>query len=384
VRSAVIVVLALAWPSLALADSRQVALPDPHVPLSVEPPLRGSTGQSRVPQTGRTREIVRVGVDAAGRPLRVAVVQHIELRGVGDYEFSVPAPVRDVYAPAGARAQPGLLDRAIVWQGFSPGRRDLLAVATLAPSAARALPLALTIGTHRDGRRFTIVLELRNRTGTRVPSFAGRGDAPGLARVLDGLRRTVARGGAVTSPLITADVRPAIVAVETPLSFRGAVTLGPSVRGAHVVGGRIHDGRIVFTGTLGGTEPSSQFVVVTGSGDPAPRVRLTAAPVRSVPAPPGGGSWRDAVAQGRVDGRDALSAAVAATLGLARANQYETFLATPGAPEQATAAYVYATARIAPAVAPPAPSGGDGIPGEVTVALALLALGAAAVAWAYL
>src|SRR5215470_9132182 len=101
-RVAAAFVIALAWPALAVAAGRQVALPDPHVPLSRQPPLQGSTGQARVPQPGRTREVVRVGVDAAGRPVRISVVQRIQLLGVGDYEFTVPAPVRDVYAPGGA------------------------------------------------------------------------------------------------------------------------------------------------------------------------------------------------------------------------------------------------------------------------------------------
>ena len=383
-RVAAAVACALAWPALAAAADRQVALPDPHIPLSPEPPLTGSTGQARVPQPGRTREVIRVGVDSAGRPVRVAVVQRIELRGVGDYEFTVPAPVRDVYAPAGARAQPGLLDRAIVWQGFSPGRRDLVAVATLDPRAAAVLPLALSVETRTSGDGFRVVLQLRNRTETRVPSFTGRGDAAGLAAVLDGIRRTLARGQAVTPPLITADVRPATIPVETPLAFRGRLMLAPSAHAVHVVGGRLEGRRVIFTGTVGGVASSRQLVVVTGTGDPAPRVRVTAAPVRGVPAPAGGGSWRDAVARGRADGRDLLTASVGAMLGLARANQYETFLATPGAPEQANATYVYATARVPVAAPLPKPSGGGGLPGALTLGAALLALAAAAVIWAYL
>ena len=380
-RLAAAVVIALAWPALAAAAGRQVALPDPHVPLSPGPPLRGSTGQARVPRPGRTREVVRVGVDAAGEPIRVSVVQRIQLLAVGDYEFSVPAPVRDVYAPAGAHAQPGLLDRAIVWQGFSPGRRDLAAIATLDPQAAAALPLALRVATHTSGAGFRLVLELRNLTRTRVPSFAGRGDAAGLAAVLDGVRRTLARGQTVAPPLITADVRPATIAVETPFAFRGELALAPSVRGVRVAGGRLDGSRVVFSGTATGAQPAR--VVVTGTGDPQPHVRVVATPVREVPSAPGGGSWRNAVARGRVGGRDLLTASVGAMLGLARANQYETFLATPGAPEQAQATYVYATAKIAAAVPAPKPSGG-GIPGVVTVAAVLLALAAGAVAWAYL
>lgn len=380
-RVAAAVVMALAWPPLAVAAGRQVALPDPHVPLSPMPPLRGSTGPARVPQPGRTREVVRVGVDAAGQPVRISVVQRIQLLGVGDYEFTVPAPVRDVYAPAGAHAQPGLLDRAIVWQGFSPGRRDLVAVATLDPRAAAALPLALRVDTHTSGDRFRLVLGLRNLTRTRVPAFTGRGDAAGLAAVLDGVRRTLARGQMVAPPLITADVRPATVAVETPFAFQGELALARSVRGVRVAGGRLEGSRVVFSGTATGARPA--HVVVTGTGDPRPHVRVVATPVRGVPSPPGGGSWRNAVARGRAGGRDLLTASVGTMLGLARANQYETFLATPGAPEQATATYVYATAKIAAAAPAPKPSGG-GIPGFVTVAAVLLALAAGAVAWAYL
>jgi hypothetical protein len=379
VRFAAAVLCALAFPALAAADNRQVALPDPHVPLTAEPPLRGSSGQARVPQPGRTHEVVRVGVDGTGRPVRVAVAQRIELRGVGDYEFTVPAPVRDVYAPAGSRVQPGLLDRAIVWQGFSPGHRDLVAIATLDPRAAAALPLTVGVDTKKSGENFTVTVELRNRTGTRVPTFAGRGDAAGLAAVLDGVRATLARGGQITPPLITADIRPAMVPVTARFVFRGELTLAPSVRNVRVVGGRLVGGHVVFTGKAG-----TARVVVTGTGDPDPRVRVVAKPVRTVPAPPGGGSWRKAVARGLADGRDLLTATVGTMLGLARANQYETFLATPSAPEQAAATYVYATAKLQVAAPARKPSGGGGIPTAVTVAAALLALAAATVAWAHL
>jgi hypothetical protein len=213
-----------------------------------------------------------------------------------------------------------------------------------------------------------------------VPSFTGRGDAAGLAAVLDGVRRTLARGQTVAPPLITADVRPATIAVETPFGFRGELALAPSVRGARVAGGRLEGSRVAFSGTATG---APERVVVTGTGDPQPRIRVVATPVREVPSPPGGGSWRNAVARGRAGGRDLLTASVGTMLGLARANQYETFLATPGAPEQSSATYVYATAKIVAAAPAPKPSGG-GIPGFVTVAAVLLALAAAAVAWAYL
>jgi len=381
VRVAAAVLLALAWPALAAAAGRQVALPDPHVPLSSEPPLTGSTGQARVPRPGRTREVIRVGVDASGQPVHISVLQRIQLLAVGDYEFTVPAPVRDVYAPAGAHAQPGLLDRAIVWQGFSPGRRDLVAVATLDSRAAAALPLALRVDAHTSGDRFRLVLELLNRTRTRVLSFTGRGDAAGLAAVLDGVHRSLARGQPVAPPLITADVRPARIAVETPFAFRGQLALAPSVRGVRVAGGRLDGSRVVFSGAATGARP--ERVVVTGTGDPQPRIRLVATPVRELPSPRGGGSWRKAVARGRAGGRDLLIASVGTMLGLARANQYETFLATPGVPEQAQATYVYATAKIAAAAPAPRPSGA-GIPGFVSVAAVLLALAAAVVAWAYL
>ena len=382
-RLAAVVACALAWPALAAAGGRQIALPDPHIPLTPEPPLTGSTGQARVPQPGRTREVIRVGVDAAGRPVHVAVVQRIELRGVGDYEFTVPAPVRDVYAPAGARAQPGLLDGAIVWQGFSPGRRDLVAVATLDPARRqccrwRSASRPGRAGTS-SGSSFSSATAPR-RGCRRSPDAA---TPPGW-RPCSTASAGRSRRKAVAPPLITADVRPATIPVETPLEFRGQLLLAPSAHGVHVVGGRLEGRRVVFAGTAGGADPSRQFVVATGTGEPAPRVRVAVTPVRGVRTPPGGGSWRDAVARGRADGTDLLEASVDTMLGLARANQYETFLATPGTPEQASATYVYATARMPVASPAPKPSGGGGLPGGVTVAAALLALAAAAVAWAYL
>jgi hypothetical protein len=94
--------------------------------------------------------------------------------------------------------------------------------------------------------------------------------------------------------------------------------------------------------------------------------------VRTVLRPPAG-----------ANGSLLLDTVVQTMLGLARANQYETFLQTPSAPEQSTATYVYATAHV-PVAAPAAKPGGGGVPTALTVAAVLVALAAAAVAWAYL
>jgi len=118
----------------------------------------------------------------------------------------------------------------------------------------------------------------------------------------------------------------------------------------------------------------------------APHVALAALPVRDVAGlrPPGGGTWRAAVAAGRADGRTMLRTAVGTLLGLARLNQYSAFLATPGTFEQTRGRYEYATVAQVVAAAPSASSGDDATGAVVGVLLAVAGLGAAVVLWAHL
>jgi hypothetical protein len=405
VRRLAALLVALALPSAAIAAERQIALPDPHGRLTPAPPLLGTVapGELRLVRTGETREVVRIGIDGRGLPVAVEVSQRIELLSAGDYSFVVPAPVRDVRAPPGAQAQPGLLEGAIVWQGFSPGRRTLAAVAELEPGAAApVLPLALTLRTlvarrpleagERRSGEFDLALEVRNRTAVTVDSFAGRGDPAELARTLDGVRSRLTAGLTPGRGLVHANVAPARVRVDAGFRVTGELRLPASLTGARVRGGRLHGSLVRFAATLGGGRPRVLRVRVTGrvTAAAAPRIALEATPVGDVPGlrPPHGRTWRQALAAGLVvpDGERLLGTAVEAMLRLARVNQYRTFLQTPGLPEQAQATYTWATA--APAAAAVSPPGGkdenEALTTAVAVAAAVLGLGVAVTVWAYL
>ena len=384
-RLAATALLALACAPAALAVQGQIVLPSPGVRLSAAPPLTGSAGPSRVPRTGRTDEVVLVGVDAAGKSVRVAVDQRIELLGKGDYTFSVPGPVLDVRAPAGSRVQPGLLDRAIVWQGFSPGGRTLAAHALLdAREAAPFLPLAIEMRTEHTSGELETVVTIRNRTTVRVPTVDGTGSAVQLAQALDTARRRLATGSRIAPAIVEGSPRRVTRTIDVPFRVAGTLVLPPSATGVSAEGGTVHGDRVRFGGTAG-TLTVRVRAHVTGAA--VPRLRLAAVPVRDVPGlrPPGGGTWRAAVAAGRADGRRMLHTAVGTMLGLARLNQYSAFLATPGTYENTRARYLYASAMPVATAPAPEPSGGGGTAATLaTIALALAGLGAAVVLWAYL
>jgi hypothetical protein len=164
----------------------------------------------------------------------------------------------------------------------------------------------------------------------------------------------------------------------------GSLALPPSATGITVQGGRLDGSRVRFAGTAGTLELRVRARV----GDaPAPKLELTAIPVRDVAGlrPPGGGTWRAYVAAGRADGREMLHTAVGTMLRLARLNQYSAFLATPGTYEQTRARYAYASAPARAVAANPSPSPGRGTTAAViTVLLAVAGLAAAALLWAHL
>ena len=385
----------LACPMVAAAATRDVTLADPHVPLTPQPPLvGGGGGLSVVPRTGRTSERVAVGVDMTGRPVRIVVVQRIELVRPGDYSFYVPAPVLDVRAPAGARVQPGLLDQAVVWQGFSPGRRTLAARASLdVAKAARFLPLAVDLQTLVDGRplqpgeqrsgRLETVLTVRNRTATRVPALRGTGSPVRLAAFLDETRRRLDRRVLTTTTTVPARAVPASLTVAAPFAVTGTLELPASARDVRVQGGTRVGRKIQFRGTVG--EPLTVRVSAGVDRAAGPQLALLASPQRRAAlTPPGGGTWRAALASGRLERARIFDAAVVAMLQFARANQYAEFLDSPGVPEKATAVYSYATSAVASVKPAQAPASDDGVSTLVTVALAVAGLGAVVVVWAYL
>ena len=124
---------------------------------------------SVVPGPVRNDEVVLAGLDGAGTLQRVLLEQRLLLTGKGDYQVRERGPARAAEA-LGDEPAPVTKFGAVVWQGFSPGERELAARLTLDPvlEAAR-LPLAVAVTfTGADG----------------VPSALGAGGAvPGPGTV---------------------------------------------------------------------------------------------------------------------------------------------------------------------------------------------------------
>jgi hypothetical protein len=258
--------------------------------------------------------------------------------------------VLDVTAPAGSRVQPGLLQGAIVWQGFSPGKRTLVATAKLDPAAvAPLLPLALTLTRRQSG----VMLEVRNRTAVTVDAFTGRSQASELERALAGVRADVLAGRSPTRPLVYASITPARVRVDAPFRVTGELRLGDAVAR--------------FAGVLGGRHAATLRARVSGDTG-QPRVTVRAVPLVDVPI------------------RRTLGGAVEAMLRLARTNQYRTFLQTPGPVELTQTTYTWrSTAAVPAATAGPRESSGNGALRTVVVLSAtVLGLALAVTLWAYL
>ncbi len=91
-------------------------------------------------------------------------------------------------APAGSASTPGMRTTSIVWAGFNPGERLLVARATLEPAkAVAALPIRIRVSGE------TVTLE--NTTGISVGSFSADAPRAPLVAYLTRLRAESRTGG---------------------------------------------------------------------------------------------------------------------------------------------------------------------------------------------
>jgi hypothetical protein len=350
--------------AVAVAPPRVVfSLNDPTAVQAGEPPLRGTAfGGEREPQLFKqrvvSREHVVVGVDSAGRPVSVSVVQRLRVTGKGDYLYTVPAPVQSVAPTADSQSQPGQRAGAILWAGFSPGVRLLGARARLGLAHAAAV-LPLRVALHASGGE--VVLTLRNTTSVRVQTASARGDVPTLTRVLGLARRGIYPHGGVGVSVLT-PVLPRTAVVEAPLAVHGEVT----VRGG---------GRRQFALVLGDGRPLRRVLRFSGA---APVIHLTVEPVLP----------RRTLAVGpKPDAGRLLDVAEDAYLRAARVHQYETYLANPGLGRVSSSAdYTYRSAapHAAPGVARHDGAGLGTIGLVLVIAGAVVLAGSAVVVWAQL
>ena len=343
--------------------SAPITLVSPNIPGPAPPPLAGGPqlsaepGEIRVPGTLANVEAVRAGLAQDGSPVSVVVIQHMTIKGLGDFRFVVPAPATRAVSVFGSRSLPGLRQAGIVWQGFSPGSRELGARITLRTSrAVGGLPMLVSV-TRQNG--FTRV-RLENGSARQFVITFGSAPLSSLRTVLARVRRELGAEVAAGHPLpiVFEQVQgrrtaQKIVAVEAPLHVTGTVA---------VAGGRTAK----VSTTLGGGHPTVGVIRLRGEG----RLRLALTATfdhdrrRLLPTP---GQLRSSA-----DPLLALQKALART---AVALQYQQYLASPKPGGASSTTYRYVTAPVAAAT--PLPTGEDD--GLSAIVLALIAIGGLAV-----
>jgi hypothetical protein len=338
--------------------------------LTPGPPLAGTNAptESIFPRGMTSMQRVLVGVAASGMPVSVAVVQRLVLHKLGDYSFAVSGPIEDVEAVPGSDSEPGLRQDAVLWSGFSSGRKTLAARASLRVGPATAL-LPLRVSIARTGT--TVLVRGENTSAAPGPVLLGPVSVQEIARAFTETRRTLRLGRGAPDLYVTAQ--------RVPLSQSKPIAAPLDVRGE--LGG------VRFRYRLGDGGPMS-FTLRVPQAPRGAKLRLVVTPVppSRLLRPPGAATWAEAVRRGRVDRSRLLELASRARLAVARELQYQAFLLNPDATGRSSAVYVYETAVRRVTVAPPSPEnhGTSGILGAVL--LATIAVGGAAalvVLWAH-
>ena len=335
------------------ATPTSILVPSPSTPLSAQPPVgeRNAALPQHIP-VGRIAARARVvaELDERGAPIAVTAVQRLTIRGVGDYFFAIPAPVKDVLPGPGTQSEPGLRPGMVLWQGFSGGNRVLSARLVLEPAkVSPLLPIRLRLSRMDSGVR----LDLVNATRVRVSSFTAAA-APGEARRYLAALARFAAGGPAPSPYVNAtNVRLVERTIVAPLRVTGAVVF-PSGRRARV--------DLVL-----GAERRSVRVPRISPG--LPKLALVVRPILFESGTPA---------------RPTFDELMERALRLARSRQYETFLTNPDAAGTTDTTYVFRTAAPRAAPDPRSPPGQDSPLPEVLLGCGFaLALVAGIVAWSH-
>jgi hypothetical protein len=319
--------------------------------------------ENRFPGRLSSAQLVRVSIDPRGQPFRVVDVDRIAIAGKGDYSFVLGAPVEDVRAAAGSDSEPGLRSGAVIWQGFSPGRRVLGATITLRTQAAvSALPLQLEI----DGSQLRLV----NMTGARATTVDANVKAVEIAQTLDAARAALEDGIPAPAPVVKAvgAVRDTHVIARVPVHVRGTIRFEgrPPRPVAAVV--RQEPVRIEASGHLKALQLSVSL--------PEPA---------SILRPAGARRWLDLARSGRLSGgRRTTRLAVNRLLAAGLALQYQQFLPNPDLNGVTQTSYRYELAgRVqAPSAERSKESSGWLVPLVAAVGLAVVTAGAV-VLWAH-
>lgn len=341
-------------------------------------------------------EVVLVGLGGAGVPQRVLLEQRLKLSGEGDYQVRERGPARASEA-LGDEPAPVTKFGAVVWQGFSPGSRQLAARLTLDPVLeAPRLPLQVTLSYDGSplpaGGRLpgpgTVVLTLTNTTQqpATLPTAA---DAPArpVAAALDTARKAAQEPGP-RLPTAGAGL-PAAVPATAEATTRGVSGVPLRITGAIRLldaGGRSDAALGAVTGPA--TTPAAGGADVAGTLPPgasaALRVDVAAAArldldltvvpaldLRTLEPPEGAATWAAWAASGpdAASRRAALDLLVQTAATGARATSYSPYL---GADLPGTGTTVFRYSLTAPEAVAPAAANLEPKPGAI--ALAVLAL----------
>ncbi len=340
----------------ATAAGTPILLPSVRTTLTPGPPLTAAnvSGEVLYPPGMSSDQKVLVGVDSTGKPVSLQVVQRLELAKLGDYSFTVPGPISDVEVAPGSDSQPGLRKDAILWSGFSAGKKTLAARATLRPGAATSrLPLRVSVERDADA----LIVRGENVAVARAPILVGSLSLSEAAKALRRTRKYLPLGAA--APDLYAIVR------QAPLSRSERIVAPLDVQG-QVGGERFHyvlgDGRpLRFERRFEHAPKGAKLhLVVT----PVPPERL----LRTRPT----------------DVERALTLVARARLTVARELQFHNFLANPNPTGRSTATYVYETAKRSAVSKPVTPSerGSSSWPAFLAVALGVVGAGTLVVLWA--
>jgi hypothetical protein len=338
-------------------------------------------------------ERVLVGLSGDGSVQSVVVEQRLQLSGQGDYQVRERGPARASEA-LGDEPAPVTKFGAVVWQGFSPGSRELAARLTLDPALEAArLPLQVTAtydgGPLGAGGRVpgpgTVLLTLTNRTDQPAtlptatdapagPVAAALDDARQAATAEAGPRLPAAGAGLPETVPATGEARVSAV-TGVPLRITGTIR-GSGIAVTGPATAPSPDGAAV-AGTLPPGASAELRVEVSGSTrlDLDLRVVPTLDPRTLVP-PDGFETWAAwaAAAPAAESRRSALDLLVATAATGARAVSYSPYLGAD-LPGTGTTAFRYAFAQ--PEQLEPVAQALTPRPRAITAALvALLLLGA--------
>ncbi len=221
---------------VSFAVTSGLPLPDSirgrHERLVAQALARGQLGpiDNHAPGPVTVSEAVALGVRPDGSSGPVTVRRRVVIDGTGDFIVELPLDAADV-VPANATSRPGLRQGTLLWEGFTPGRRELAADATLlGRAAAQRMPVAVR-GTTR-GREVTV--SIANSTAVSVMTPTGTPAPASLSRAIDAARAVLAGGGlpaageaGVPASLTPAgDVVPVAQVVNVPVRITGEIAFG--------------------------------------------------------------------------------------------------------------------------------------------------------------